>query len=128
MKTLANILGLIYSSIATYLMYYWFGQYLIDGWFLTLIVILALIFIFIAGYIGCVYIYNNTIEKYKALSLILMIFGVLVGPYVILSGIDWISAENASHYLGYDVHNLSPQQRNTLINQKTVADKLSKRL
>ena len=128
MKTLANILSLIYSSIATYLMYHWFGQYLMDGWFLILIVILALIFIFIAGYIGCIYIYNNTIEKYKALSLILMIFGVLVGPYLILSGIDWISAEADSQYLGYDVHNLRPQQRDTLVNQKIISDKLSKRL
>ena len=128
MKTLANILSLIYSSIATYLMYYWFGQYLIGDLIFTIIVITALIFIFIAGYIGCMYIYNYTIEKYKALSLFLMIFGVLVGPYLILSGMSWINAEADSQYLGYDVHNLRPQHRDTLVQQKRLTDKLNRKI
>lgn len=128
MNTLSNILSFIYSGIVTYLMYHWFGQYLMDGFLFSTIVIIALIVIYVAGVVGAKTVYNWTVEKFSILSFIIMIFGAAFGLLLILDGVSMISKDLDDKYLGYDTGNMSPVERNYKVQQKQLTEKLNRNI
>lgn len=128
MNTLSNILSFIYSGIVTYLMYHWFGQYLMDGFLFSTIVIIALIVIYVAGVVGAKTVYNWTVEKFSILSFIIMIFGAAFGLLLLLDGVSMISKDLDDKYLGYDTGNMSPVERNYKVQQKQLTEKLNRNI
>lgn len=128
MNTLSNILSFIYSGIVTYLMYHWFGQYLMDEFLFSTIVIIALIVIYVAGVVGAKTVYNWTVEKFSILSFIIMIFGAAFGLLLLLDGVSMISKDLDDKYLGYDTGNMSPVERNYKVQQKQLTEKLNRNI
>lgn len=128
MNTISNILSFIYSGIVTYLMYHWFGQYLMDGFLFSTVVIIALIVIYVAGVVGAKTVYNWTVEKFSILSFIIMIFGAAFGLLLILDGVSMISKDLDDKYLGYDTGNMSPVERNYKVQQKQLTEKLNRNI